>query len=60
MNILHLTPHLGGGVGTVVLNWLKQEHRRKTGRTHVVLCLDVNRNRIPEIANTTIMDGLFQ
>jgi glycosyltransferase involved in cell wall biosynthesis len=25
MNILHVTPHLGGGVGTVVLGWVKKD-----------------------------------
>ena len=44
MNILHITPHLGGGVGTVVLNWLKKEHELNTDSTHIVACLQENKN----------------
>ena len=36
MNILHVTPHLGGGVGKVILNWVT--HVPKF--THSVMCLD--------------------
>ncbi len=36
MNILHITPHLGGGVGTVVLNWLSEDH----SNTHTIITLD--------------------
>jgi glycosyltransferase involved in cell wall biosynthesis len=34
MNILHITPHLGGGVGSVLLNWLSAV------KNHSVVCLD--------------------
>lgn len=34
--ILHITPHLGGGVGTVLLNWLAYD---KSCR-HTVVTLD--------------------
>jgi len=27
-NILHITPHLGGGVGTVLLNWLSNKNNK--------------------------------
>lgn len=36
LKILHLTPHLGGGVGTVVLNWLSQDKLN----THSIITLD--------------------
>ena len=35
-NILHITPHLGGGIGTVLLNWLTYD---KSNR-HSVITLD--------------------
>lgn len=37
--ILHITPHLGGGIGTVVLNWVKEVSNSKDQR-HAILCLD--------------------
>ena len=39
MNILHVTPHLGGGVGSVLLNWLSAV------KNHSVLCLDYANDR---------------
>ena len=36
MRILHITPHLGGGVGTVVLNWLSEDK----SNTHTIITLD--------------------
>lgn len=35
-NILHITPHLGGGVGQVVLNWLCYDK----SNTHSIITLD--------------------
>lgn len=35
MRVLHITPHLGGGVGRVILDWVKAE-----GSGHVIMCLD--------------------
>jgi glycosyltransferase involved in cell wall biosynthesis len=42
MNILHITPHLGGGVGSVVLNWVKKD---TSGHKHTIVSLDKNNNR---------------
>jgi glycosyltransferase involved in cell wall biosynthesis len=42
MNILHITPHLGGGVGSVVLNWMKKD---VSGYRHAIISLDKNNNR---------------
>jgi glycosyltransferase involved in cell wall biosynthesis len=36
MNILHITSHLGGGVGTVIMGWLQKDK----GHTHEIICLD--------------------
>jgi glycosyltransferase involved in cell wall biosynthesis len=36
INILHLTPHLGGGVGGVILNYLANDREN----AHAVACLD--------------------
>ena len=35
-NILHITPHLGGGIGTVLLNWLSYDK----SNSHTVVTLD--------------------
>lgn len=35
MKVLHITPHLGGGVGSVILDWARAE-----GDGHVINCLD--------------------
>lgn len=39
INILHVTPHLGGGVGRVVLNYLETA-KTKSAFEHQVACLD--------------------
>ena len=39
IQILHITPHLGGGVGTVLLDWFKHEKNNKNFQ-HSVICLD--------------------
>jgi glycosyltransferase involved in cell wall biosynthesis len=36
--ILHISVHLGGGIGTVLLNWIKQDTKNK----HTILCLNRN------------------
>lgn len=36
MNILHLTVHLGGGIGTVLSNWVKLD----TNNNHQIMCLN--------------------
>lgn len=38
--ILHITPHLGGGVGSVLLNWLKYEKQNCKNNIHVIASLD--------------------
>jgi L-malate glycosyltransferase len=59
--ILHITPHLGGGVGTVVLNWLKSELKMNWETQHKVASLEVNKNSMQEIQELglKINDGLY-
>ncbi len=46
INILHITPHLGGGVGRVVLNYLLKA-KENNGFSHSIICLDfANENAI--------------
>jgi L-malate glycosyltransferase len=61
INILHITPHLGGGVGTVVLNWLKKEYEINTGINHKVACLEENKNSMKEYLDVglSISDGMY-
>lgn len=40
--ILHITPHLGGGVGSVVLNWMDKD---ETDTIHTIISLDKNNNK---------------
>lgn len=59
--ILHITPHLGGGVGAVILNWmLKDESDNK----HTIISLDKNNNKDWETvndsrANVSIYDACY-
>ncbi len=46
MKILHITPHLGGGVGTVILNWMKAID---SNQCHSILCLDYANKKAKEI-----------
>ncbi len=39
MKIRHITPHLGGGVGRVILSWLSRANRLG-GQEHEILCLE--------------------
>ena len=52
--ILHITPHLGGGVGTVLLNYLSKT-KNNTSFLHRVVCLDyANESAIQEARNLSI------
>jgi len=61
IKVLHITPHLGGGVGTVVLNWLKKEKEIKKDFHHKVACLEENKNSMQEFLDLgmSIHDGLY-
>lgn len=39
MKVLHVTPHLGGGVGKVILDWVRAEDNG-----HAIICLDYVNN----------------
>jgi L-malate glycosyltransferase len=60
-NILHITPHLGGGVGTVVLNWLKKENEVNQNFHHKIACLEENKNSMQEFMDVgmSIHDGMY-
>ena len=65
MNILSITPHLGGGAGTCIKTWILKEQELHMNRKHTVVSLDINKtpvdpsislyedmhNNIPEIMN---------
>ena len=61
IKILHITPHLGGGVGTVVLNWLKKENEINQGFHHKIACLEENKNPMQEYfeLGMSIHDGMY-
>lgn len=42
MKILHITPHFGGGVGTVIIDWIKADKKND----HTVFCLDYINNKV--------------
>lgn len=45
INVLHVTPHLGGGVGTVILNWLQKEYENTDNEFfHKIASLEVSKN----------------
>ncbi|MEO0272291.1 MAG: glycosyltransferase family 4 protein [candidate division WOR-3 bacterium] len=45
INVLHITPHLGGGVGTVILNWLQKEYENTDNEFfHEIATLEVSKN----------------
>jgi L-malate glycosyltransferase len=45
MNVLHITAHLGGGVGKVLAGVIAESARRHDGDRHVVACLDIPEKR---------------
>ncbi len=51
-SVLHITPHLGGGVGTVLLNYLKHSTATDTFLNHSILSLDfINENAKESLIN---------
>ena len=60
-NILHITPHLGGGVGRVLLNYLAAT-RNDTFFEHKVICLDyANANAVSTACKVGIvlLDNMY-
>lgn len=49
-NILHITPHLGGGVGTVLLNYFIRV-KKDSFFTHEVACLDYANDNAVKVTN---------
>lgn len=54
MRVLHITPHLGGGVGSVLVDWLK-EAKNDDCTLDIVACLDVCK---PETIASVKAEGL--
>jgi glycosyltransferase involved in cell wall biosynthesis len=40
INVLHITAHLGGGVGKVLSRVVEESHRRRNGIRHTIACLE--------------------
>ena len=61
MKIIHITPHLGGGIGTVVLNWLKRECQENPDVQHTIACLEQNKNSMQEFLDIgmQIYDNMY-
>ncbi len=58
--ILHITPHLGGGVGSVVLDWIRKDFFENI---HTVVSLDKNKNldwRTIYKKNVTFYDNFYK
>jgi len=59
MNIVHITPHLGGGVKTVLLGWAKEDKENK----HIFLSLGYTDNEVKETflkLNIALYDNLYK
>ena len=56
MKILHITPHLGGGVGSVICAWILSDNKN----LHKILSLDKNiQNNFNNQSINLCFDGLF-
>jgi len=55
ISVLHITPHLGGGVGKVILNYVAKATERKIF-SHKLACLDYANDEAKRIAST---GGIF-
>lgn len=51
IKILHITPHLGGGVGSVLLNWLQYETLNCKEKKHLIATLDFANEKAKEICD---------
>lgn len=49
--ILHISPHLGGGVGSVLLNYLKYEVFNSSNNSHIVATLDYANEKAIQTCN---------
>lgn len=60
MNILHVTPHLGGGMGTVIMKYVEKDCRNNH---HRIVCLDKNNNTdylaFSEKTGVEVKDNLY-
>jgi hypothetical protein len=59
MNILHITPHLGGGVGTVIMDWIEKDNPEECDK-HNIMCLDYLNPKAADWAhrNNVLVNGM--
>lgn len=59
--IAHITPHLGGGVGTVVLHWIAKENETCPDNSHMIICLEKNNNDMSQYTDKGfyIIDSMY-
>lgn len=58
MNIIHITPHLGGGVGKVLINWACQDHHNKNFFLCFGYCNDEQIKEYSNIENIKVLHSL--
>lgn len=54
MKICHILSHLGGGVGTVVRNWIIYEYKHKSENKHTVVTLESTNHFMEEFKSLNI------
>ncbi|MCP9775684.1 glycosyltransferase family 4 protein [Cyanobium sp. WAJ14-Wanaka] len=62
LQVLHLAPHIGGGVGSVLVDWLKNA-RDDTSTKHTIACLDTCKPATVQTLNSekiTYHDNLWK
>lgn len=58
INIVHITPHVGGGVGSSLANFISQSE--KVGVSNQIFCLDWCENRVEYLGSSSnLTQGLF-
>ena len=51
IKVLQLTPHLGGGLGRVLINWVREERKLKTEVSYTLACLEPTRNATEDFSD---------
>lgn len=58
INIVHITPHVGGGVGSSLVNFISQSE--KVGFNNQIFCLDWCENRVEYLeSSSNLTQGIF-
>jgi glycosyltransferase involved in cell wall biosynthesis len=60
MKVLHITPHFGGGVGTVITAWMEKLEATEMNmvKNHSILCLDVMNDKAREALEHKVTFGV--